>query len=246
MLKFVKGKKARPRRVLAFGQEGIGKSTFGAMAPKAVFIPTEQGLDDIDHEVVEEQPPRTFADVMGQLAKLYEEEHDRQTLVVDTLDALQRFIWAAVCQRTGVTHIEKVEKGFGKGYIYALDEWNQFLAGCDALRTDRGMHIVLIAHASIKRFEDPNTEAYDRYIPRLQERASELIREWCDEVLFATYKTFTRQSDEGFGKTRTLGIGTGERVLRTTHRPSHVAKNRLNLPDEIPLNWNAYAEHFPK
>lgn len=242
-LQFASKKRVRPRRILVYGTEGIGKSTFGSMATKPAFIPTEEGLDDIDHQGFEKAT--TFEEVMANMAKLYEEEHDRQSVVIDTLDSLQRLIFTHVCQRTGVTNIEKVEKGFGKGYIYALEEWTQVLAGLDALRNDRGMHVILVAHASIKRFEDPNTEAYDRYQPRLQEKASELIREWCDEVLFATYKTFTRQSEEGFGKTRTLGIGTGERVLRTTHRPSHVAKNRLCLPDEIPLDWNAYAEHLP-
>ena len=44
---------------------------------------------------------------------------------------------------------------------------------------------------------------------------------------------------------KTKGVGTGERVLRTTERPAHMAKNRLNLPDELPLDWRAYAEHFP-
>lgn len=238
------GKRIRPRRCLIYGIEGIGKSTFGAMAPQSVFIQTEDGLDDI--ECASFEKATSFSEVTENMGKLYESDHDRKTLVVDSLDWLERLIWANVCKRTNVDSIEKVEKGFGKGYIFALDEWNEFLAGCTALRDDRGMNIVLVAHASIKRFEDPNTESYDRYLPRLQERASNLVREWCDEVLFATYKTFTRSTEEGFNKTRTLGIGTGERVLRTTHRPSHIAKNRLNMPDEIPLDWNAYASCFSK
>ena len=39
--------------------------------------------------------------------------------------------------------------------------------------------------------------------------------------------------DEGFNRTRVQGIGSGERVLKTTERPAHLAKNRLNLPDEL-------------
>jgi hypothetical protein len=54
----------------------------------------------------------------------------------------------------------------------------------------------------------------------------------------------TRQSDEGFERKRSRGIGTGERIIRTVERPSHVAKNRLNLPDEMPLEWSAYAQHL--
>ena len=41
------------------------------------------------------------------------------------------------------------------------------------------------------------------------------------------------------------GIGSGERILRTTERPSHLAKNRLALPDELPLSWPEFAKHIP-
>jgi hypothetical protein len=72
-----------------------------------------------------------------------------------------------------------------------------------------------------------------------------MVAEWSDEVLFATYKVFTKATEEGFNQKRVQGLGTGERVLRTTERPSHLAKNRLNLPDELPLAWSAFAQHLP-
>ncbi len=111
-------------------------------------------------------------------------------------------------------------------------------------RYERGMMVVLIAHAKIERFENPETDPYDRYSPRLNKHASALVQEWCDEVLFASYKVHTKQTDEGFDKTRTRGIGTGDRILRTTERPAHMAKNRLNLPEEMPLDFRVYAEHL--
>ena len=116
-----------------------------------------------------------------------------------------------------------------------------FLEGLSALRADRGMTAILIAHARIERFENPETESYDRYVPRLHRLASQVLQEWCDEVMFATFKVYTKQTDEGFDRKRNQGIGTGERVLRTVERPSHLAKNRLGLPEEMPLDWNVYA-----
>ena len=106
------------------------------------------------------------------------------------------------------------------------------------------MAAILIAHAKIERFENPETETYDRYVPRLHKLASAVVQEWCDEVLFATYQVHTRQTDEGFNRKRTQAIGSGERILRTTERPAHVAKNRLGLPDELPLDWNVYAQYL--
>ena len=117
------------------------------------------------------------------------------------------------------------------------------LAGLDALRNERGMEVILVAHAQIEKFANPETETYDRYAPRLQKLASALVQEWCDEVLFATYRVHTRTATEGFDRKRVQAIGTGERILRTTERPAHVAKNRLALPDEIPLDHRVYAAY---
>ena len=70
------------------------------------------------------------------------------------------------------------------------------------------------------------------------------MQEWADEVLFACFRVKTRKVKEKFNRTRTQGISDGQRILRTTERPSHKAKNRLGLPEEIPLEWAAYAKHF--
>lgn len=234
-----RGRAARPRRVMVYGTHGIGKSTFGAMAERPVFIQTEDGLADIDAErfpLVTE-----FKQVIDILGALYTEEHGYQTVVIDSLDWLERLIHAKTCRDRGVKSIEDVP--YAKGYIFALDAWREVLAGLDALRNDRGMQVVLIAHASVEKFANPETETYDRYAPRLNKHASALVQEWCDEVMFATYRVLTKNTDEGFNRKRVQGVGSGERVLKTTERPAHVAKNRLSLPDELPLDFRAYAAH---
>jgi len=232
-----RGVQPAPRRALVYGTHGIGKSTFGAMAEKPIFLQTEDGLGGIDCERL---PLATrYADVLGALAELYSEPHEYRTVVVDSLDWLERLTWADVCEKRGVESIEDI--GYAKGYTFALTQWREILAGLEALRNERGMMNILIAHAKIERFENPETEPYDRYSPRLHKSASAIIQEWCDEVLFATYKVHTRKVDEQFGRAQHRGVGTGERIIRTAERPAHVAKNRLNLPDEIPLDYRIYA-----
>ncbi|MBA3936224.1 MAG: ATP-binding protein [Planctomycetes bacterium] len=230
-----------PRRLLVYGTAGIGKSTFATCAPAPVVIQTEDGLGEVDcHKF----PVATSLDaVMGALAALFSEDHRYRTVVIDSLDWLERLIWAKVCQTRQVPSIEDI--GYGKGYAFALQHWRDVLDGLTALREQRGMTVILIAHAKIERFEDPQTEAYDRYAPRLHKTASALVSEWCDEVLFAGYRVFTKAQDDGFNRTRVQGLGSGERVLKTTERPSHLAKNRLNLPDELPLAWSAFAALLP-
>jgi len=235
------GAKPGPRRMLVYGTAGIGKSTFATCAPSPVVIQTEDGLNEIDcHKFPVAQ---SLDEVMQALASLYQEDHAYRTVVIDSLDWLERLIWAKVCATRQVASIEDI--GYGKGYTFALQHWRDVLDGLSALRDRRGMAVILIAHAKIERFEDPQTEAYDRYTPRLHKTASALVSEWCDEVLFASYRVFTKAQDEGFNRTRVQGLGSGERVLKTSERPAHLAKNRLNLPDELPLAWGEFAKFLP-
>ena len=236
------GVKPAPRRVLLYGTHGIGKSSFAARAKKPIFIPTEDGLGEIDCAKL---PLATsFEDVMNAISELYTEKHDYACAVVDSLDWLEQLIWAAVASKRMIESIEDV--GYGKGYVFALTQWRQFLEGLTALRDERGMTIILVAHAKIERFDNPETESYDRYSPRLHKLAAAVVQEWCDEVLFATYRVYTKVTDEGFNRKKAKGMGTGERIIRTTERPAHVAKNRLVLPDELPLDWDAFAQYLPE
>jgi len=232
-----RGRTQRPRRVMLYGTHGIGKSTFGSMAENPVFIATEDGLGEIECDKF--PLATTYGDVLAALSELYTEEHEYDTVVIDSLDWLERLIFAEVCAKRGVESIEDI--GYAKGYTFALTQWREVLEGLDALRNDQCMQVILIAHARIEKFDNPETDSYDRYVPRLNKHASALIQEWCDEVLFATYRVHTKHTDEGFNRKRTQGIGTGERIIRTTERPAHMAKNRLNLPDEIPLDYRVYA-----
>ena len=236
----VTGRTPAPRRLMLYGTHGIGKSTFASCAQKPVFVQTEDGLGEI---ACDKFPlTTTFDQAMQALSELYADKHPFRTVVIDSLDWLERLIWIEVCKKRNVESIEDI--GYAKGYVFALTQWREFLEGLSALRNDRGMMVVLLAHARIERFENPETESYDRYVPRLHRLASQVIQEWCDEVLFATFRVYTKQTDEGFDRKRNQGIGTGERVLRTVERPSHLAKNRLGLPDEMPLDWNIYARHI--
>jgi hypothetical protein len=240
MHRITRGRRPGPRRVMLYGTHGIGKSTFGAMAENPIFIPTEDGLGDIDCESF--PLARSLGEVMAALESLYSGEHGYRTVVIDSLDWLERLIWAEVCEDENVENIEKI--GFAKGYAFATEKWRTVLSALDALRGDRGMTVIVIAHARIEKFENPETMPYDRYSPRLHKLASALVQEWADEVLFATYKVLTIKVAEGFNQAKHNGVGTGERIIRTVERPAHVAKNRLNLPEELPLDYRVFAAHI--
>ena len=239
-----KGKRRAPPRILLYGVEGIGKSTFGAQAPRPIFVQCEDGLDEID---CDKFPLATsYENVISALDELRTQQHDYETAVVDSADWLERLIWDKLCVQHGVNSIEKVDGGYSKGYTHALTYWREIIDHLNALRNSRGMAIVLIAHSKVERFEDPESSPYDRYSPRLHKHAAALVSEWCDAVLFATRKIRTQSEDAGFNRKRTtahpLGKDGGERVLRCVGGPSCVAKNRYGINQELPLSWAAFVE----
>lgn len=240
MSKIYRGIVPAPRRVMLYGTHGIGKSSFAAQSPNPIFIQTEDGLGNID--CAKFPLALSFDDVRDALMELYSEDHSFQTVVIDSLDWLERLIFMKVCQHRNVESIEDI--GFAKGYIYALDFWREIMAGLEALREKKDMMIILLAHCKIEKFDNPAGDSYNYYCPQINKHASLIIQQWVDEVLFATYKVNTVQTDEGFKRKKTRAVGDGDRVIRTTARPYHLAKNRLNLPDEIELDWNVFSHYF--
>ena len=246
-------KKHRPPRILIYAAHGLGKSTFGSLANNPVFIQTEDGLDALD---VRAFPlAKSYEDVMKYLGELCTENHDYKTLVVDSLDWFEPLIWKKVMQDRPNSEkgqpVKTVDDyGYGRGYIYAMDYWDEYIRAINYLREERGMMIVQVAHAHVRKFENPETDVYDRYEIKLQKSASAKIQEHSDMVLFASYATVVKREDKGFGAERKRAIGSGERLLYTEERPAFVAKNRYGLPPEIPFDkegkyWATIANHVP-
>ena len=221
------GKSQGPPRLLIYGTEGIGKSTFGASAPKPIFVPTEDGLDNI---ACDSFPMcRSFNEVMSCLQSLLDEPHEYRTVVIDSIDWLERLIWDHACQKYGVENIEKVEGGYGKGYTIVLTYWRQFIDLLRSLRMDKGMIVILLAHAQIKQHIDPETTAFDTFLPKLHKNAHALVAEWCDAILMATRQYGAAKGEKG----------GGARILRCERSATCSAKNRYGLPEILPLDWNS-------
>jgi hypothetical protein len=243
----------KPPRNLVYGTHGIGKTNLAAGAPAPVFIQTEDGLADPRlGDIPTFGILKTFGEVFEAVGSLYTEDHEFKTAVIDTVDWLEPLVWAETCVINGWRTIE--EPGFGKGYIAAVDVWRSLIEGLNSLRDDKGMTIIMLAHAHVKRYEAPDSEPYDRYLIKLQDRASAILQENVDCVFFANYRTSIvrdKRKGEKEGQGRTRGVGGGNRVIYTEERPAFLAKNRYSMPDSIALPddasmaWSAVAAHIP-
>lgn len=229
----VTGPRILPPRVLLYGTNGIGKNTWAAGAPSPIVIQTEQGSDELG---MARFPLATdYATVIAQIGALYSDPHDFGTVVLDSADWLEQLIWKQVCIDNGnAVNIAKACGGYGNGYLAACLKWREILDGLKALREHRGMCVILLAHHEVKVYNAPDTDPYDRYIPRLHKYAMAMLAEWVDALLFAGYRVHTKTVETRAGDV-SKGIGTGERVLHTQERPSHLAKNRYGLSEPMPF-----------
>jgi|PlaIllAssembly_1097288.scaffolds.fasta_scaffold00011_3 hypothetical protein len=237
--KIVKGRITQPVRLVLYGPPGIGKSTFAASAPAPIFIGAEKGTAQLDVERFAQ--PETWLDVLDAITELGTQQHGYQSLVIDTLDWIEPLIHAYVINEENkssnnkVTNIDAVGQGYGRGYALALTQWRKLITYLERLSDLKKMNLLLLAHSQIKSFKNPEGSDFDRYELKLQSKAAGLVQEWIDEVLFCNYETCTTES-----KGRVRGISSGARVIHTTRTAAFDAKNRHDLPDELPLSWEDY------
>jgi hypothetical protein len=229
------GRKIRPVFVLIYGIDGVGKSTFASQAPEPVFIVTDPGADLVP--VARLPIVESIGQFRDQVKMLTSQAHPYRTVVVDCVTGLEPMVWRQVCAEGKVNSIEKYADGFGKGYVRAREIWSGLLG--ELLVLARKAHVVLIGHCTVKKFDDPNQSAgYDRYQVSLKDNVAALVRQTCDCVLFANFVSTVKNIQGNTGK----ATGEGVRRLYTENRPAFDAKNRYDLPFDMPLAWKPFGE----
>jgi hypothetical protein len=225
--------------LLIYGTPGIGKTTLASEFPAPVFLELEDGTpgDVTIHGWSKPDLPNGFIDVMDALQALYDNEHDFKTIVVDSVTEMQRLIFAETCLRgddkgNAKNNIE--DFGYGKGYVYAQRVASEFLDGLNGLRRDRGMAVVLLAHSTVERFDDPETVSYDRYEIDLHDKLSGMFEREMDGILLLKKPVTVKTEEQGFNQKRARADGGGDTVwIHTAGRPAFVAKNRYGMPDKL-------------
>ena len=215
--------------VLIYGGEGRGKTTLACKFPKPVAMLLERGLprgvsvDAIDGLA-------SYNDVLEALRALYQDPQGYQTLIIDTLDSLEPMLLDAVCAKNGWKNIES--PSYGKGFVIADQEWHRFIRGVSALR-DNGVSVVMVAHSTIERFDDPRAPSYTAYWPKLHKRARHLILDACDVVGFLAEELRVATDDNGFREP--APPAPIKDFLFVEGCPAFVAKNRYAMPARIAI-----------
>lgn len=241
----------KPPRILAYGPPGIGKTTLASEFESPVFLQVEDGTPG-GIELTSFGKLDTYGQVMEALAALYTEDHEFKTVVLDSVTELQKLIFAETCARgdeKGNAKANIEDFGYGKGYVYAQRVWSEFLDGINALRRDRHMAIVLIAHSKVERFDDPETVSYDRYEIDLHAKSVGAIEREMDAILLLKRPVTVKTEDVGFNKERALASGADAIIIHAVGKPAYTAKNRYDMPPTIRYEkgqgYKALAAYFP-
>lgn len=228
------------QKVVIYGPEGIGKSTFAAQFPDSVFIDTEGSTKKLN---IRRFPKPSSWEMLKNEVKEAMNGRLCKTLVIDTFDWAEQLCIETICSAHQKKGIE--DFGYGNGYVYEKEEIGKFLNLLQEV-VDSGINVVLTAHAQMRKFEQPDElGAYDRWELKLGKKTSSqispLVKEWADMVLFANYKTYAVAVDKDGKKFKAQG---GDRVMYTTHHPCWDAKNRDGLPSEMPFEYSGIAHLF--
>jgi hypothetical protein len=231
------GKIQSAPRLLVYGADGVGKSSFAAGAPSPLFLDFDRRTDHLD---VARLSPATWDETLGVMRELHAKPGEFKTLVIDTLDHMERLIHAHVCTKEGKASLG--DFAFGKGFVAAMGEWRRFVAAIDALRSV-GVETILLAHGVLLTVNTPTGDVYQKYGLKLLgtkgNNPTELLSEKCDLVGYAHFEDFVVK-DKATGKSR--AVPGGDRVLDFAHHPGYESKCGIKFPDSIPLSWEAYSK----
>ena len=235
MLKIIKGKEKRPLKVVIYGPEGIGKSTFASKFPDPLFIDTEGGTSNLDVRRI--KCNKSWDELLLIVKEIIKNPTICKTLILDTADWSEFLCMDAVTEKHRKNNIE--DFGYGKGYVYLQDEYSKLLKLFDEL-IESGINVVITAHAKPRKFELPEEQgSFDRYEMKLTRQVAPLIKEWADALFFANYKIYVVTTENNRKKAQ-----GGKRVLYTSHNPTYDAKNRFDLAEELELDFKSIAHLF--
>lgn len=244
------GRSLNPPRIIVYGGPGLGKSTFAANAPKPIFINMENGLGNLD--VASFPLAKTYEDVDAQLRLLFTENHNYQTVVIDSLDWFERLLWDKIARDNGVMEIENLN--WGKGFVYAINLWQNFVKNVNRLSMERNISVIFTAHSEVTTLPDPERGEYSQYNIALHKKAHPILVKDVDAILFVRKDGIITTDKNSFGKETKRALGDGVRTVITQMRPSAIAKNRYGLSPVIEIKegdimwssvWNELAAKVP-
>lgn len=240
-MEIIKGKRKKPFSVILHGEAGVGKTTWASNAPKPIFVGAEEN-DEIECDRM--KIPNNWDEYLEQLSWLAGNHHNYETLVLDTIDGIEKLLHAKVLasdkKQTG--SMVTAHGGFSKAYDIAMNHFIKMREMLRALRDSRQMNIIILAHS--EKVKETNTvlaSTFDSFEMALHKKSQAVFVDWVSCVLFATYNV---QKKEDANTDKIFAAGDGERVVFAEKRPGFLAKNRYGLPLEMQMDFSEFYQGY--
>ena len=235
------------------GDAGRGKTTLAATFPKPIFIRAEDGMKSLLPLVSKKliEMPKAFPliqseqDIFDQLVALLKEDHNFETVVIDTVSALDAiFIEELLSKERPGIGLQQACGGYGNAKDVLAAKPRRIRKAAGLLRERRGMNVVFTAHTATSRVEPPDAEGYTIYTLKMHEKSVAPYVDDVDLVGLLRLETFVKGKD---GEQK-RAISDGTRVLACVAEAASVAKNRLGITDLLTVEEgkNPLADYLPK
>ena len=244
----------KPEKLVIEGETGAGKTTFACSShtkkEPAFVINADDGGENVFHKTginlihdcvptgdVKENAEK-WDQLMETLREIASEKSGIKRIIVDSVDKLEILAQAKTCALHKLSHIE--DMGYGKGFSYSRGEMAKLLSGLNYLRDTQDIQPILVCHTQVRTINKPTMEPYDSFVLKLHRSLCGDVMEWADVILFIFYETIVKKIDSGFNRKDSRAIQSGKRFLYTSGSMGVDAKNRFDLPAEIPADWDGY------
>lgn len=220
----------RPPRIMLYGLEKVGKTTFAKGAPSPIWLGKDQGTEHLN--ITRYPQPNSWTDVLDALDDMAKngKANGFETLVIDPVNYMEPLAVADIVGNSGKSLADW--GAYGKGTETLLERFRRFVAALERV-WDAGHGIVLLAHSRVKQFDNPEGASYKRYEIDMSDRVAGLLRQWVDCVVFAQRESFARVDENR----KVRGAGSGARMMHTEWTAAYDAGNRWDLEPLIPLSW---------
>jgi len=224
---------SRRERHLIFGRYGTGKSTLAASVNdgKALFVCTENGLDEIDAESF--PVCKNFNEVMDQLKYIYSGDLEHTTICIDTIGGIEQLSNKQVMVDYNLKSMSSL--GYGEAYSLSLENMRKFINALGMINSKLNKRIILLGHSVIRTANDPGMPAYDVNTLACREKVNELMAAWADMISFLDTKKYISNEEGKFGASRVIASDGSTRILKCYKNSTSECKNRYGIVDDIEI-----------
>lgn len=218
--------------VFFYGEPKSGKTTTASKFPNSLLLAFEKGYNTLAGVMA--QPINNWSEFKQVLRQLKADEAKEaySTIIVDTADIAYDYATKYICDNAkrsdgtfGVDNIADIP--FGKGYSLVAQEFDECLRSI----VQMNYGLVLISHATDKTFKDENGSEYNKIVPTLDKRATNIVSRMTDIIGYSRAVT----DDKGVESVKLFMRGTQRYMAgsRFKYTPDYIDFNYDNLVKAI-------------